>query len=108
MEYHGQERPEPELTQFIPEFIQDRRTEVHKIREQLQNDQYQLISSLTHKWKGFAGPYGFGKLVLFAAQLTQESNSKNKIKVASTLDAIEEYLVLKEVQFKEGEFNEEV
>ena len=90
------EKTDPQLAPFAKEFIQDRREEISALKSK-ESINFEFLSNLVHRWKGFAEPYGFGKLIVFGDKLLLEArNSDNDNKILNILDEIESYLEFKE------------
>jgi HPt (histidine-containing phosphotransfer) domain-containing protein len=65
------EKPLPELEEFYDEFLQNRSSELHILQTALQANNLSVVTNLSHQWKGFCSPYGFGTLASMAVELEQ-------------------------------------
>ncbi len=83
------------LEAHVVEFYENRQKELELLKQHVANSDFKAASSLTHNWKGFCAPYGFGYLGKLALELepylktSDLNNSKEKIK------KIEEYFEAK-------------
>ncbi len=89
------ERPEPGLEPFIDDFLQKRKTEVRELKLALAKNDFVLLESYAHNWKGFARPYGFILLEDFALRLEQSSADQNLSLSIDLINQVEEYLEIK-------------
>ncbi len=69
-----------DLQPFIDEFISDRLTELNSLKSTTEPNKTNDIKSLTHKWKSFFEPYGFGEIMPEVLQLENASlNSDSEL-----------------------------
>ena len=62
------------------------------MHQSLNNQDFEGLRQLAHKWKGFSDPYGFQTLTHLSKQLEQSSASKDKTSSVEILTQIDEYL----------------
>ena len=79
------------LEEFQSDFIKDRQAELAKVDP---TDLLEL-SQLSHKWKGFAAPYGFHYLEKIALEIDVACKAKNLVDCKKSLDELSEYLEMK-------------
>ncbi len=89
------ERPEEGLEDFVEEFLQDRTQELSKIKLFCENKDFQEISKLAHKWKGFSAPYGFNYLGELAKRIQKACDEADYKVLKDSILEIEEYLKAK-------------
>lgn len=89
------EMPEPGLESFVNDFIQNRKADLLEIRIALQNNDFDLVKSHAHNWKGFSRPYGFIMLEDLALKLEQLSLQRKLNEVHEVIDQVQKYLDLK-------------
>lgn len=94
------EKPEPGLETFIPEFLDDRFNEINEIRKSLDSNDHSILHELTHKWIGFSKPYGFIWLEGAAKELKEIAREGKTEQASILIDKIEEYLEAKKKQLK--------
>lgn len=94
------EKTPEQLQKYIPEFLIDRKQELSSMKTSFENENYEEIRKISHKWKSFCGPYGFDGLGELAIELEKNAASKNKENVSNLLEVIELYLVKKEEVLK--------
>jgi len=95
------ETPLEGLEHLVPDFLNKRKIELKELETFIADRNYDQIRQLTHKWKGYSAPYGFGKLGLLAEGLNALAHQQATTEMDSTLVQIKQYLSEKEVQFKD-------
>lgn len=74
----------PELIEYLPEFIRDRENEYVDLGRFLEQENFEKIRAIAHRWRGFCAPYGFRYLGELALELEIQSECQN-IKECSLL-----------------------
>lgn len=64
------------LESYYQEFRQTRIDELAVMNKALQSNNYQILTEMAHKWKGYAAPYGFGLLGQIAVDLELKAETK--------------------------------
>jgi hypothetical protein len=88
------ELPWPSLACYYEEFLATRIEELVLIKAALEARDYKEILEFTHKWRGFANPYGFGILGQQAIELEEYLELSNIEQCKTLLDEMEIYLTI--------------
>ena len=62
-------RPDPDLEDLIPSFMQNRRNELQDIDAAVARGDFDAIRRIAHTWKGICRPYGFVHLETLSRNL---------------------------------------
>lgn len=85
-------RPDPDLEDLIPSFMNNRRNDVIEIRQALGRSDYEHIQRTAHTLKGICRPYGFGQLEMLSKELEVAAQSEDTQKVGQIADEMQGYL----------------
>ena len=85
-------RPDPDLEDLIPSFMQNRRNELAEIETALSRDDFETIRRMAHTWKGICRPYGFIHLETLSRNLEEASQRDSQEDVGRILGEIRVYL----------------
>jgi len=99
-EYEQDDLPEPELTPFIPEFIEDRLLEISQMYGFIQESNFDQIKKNAHKWKGILKPYGFSGITNKVFHLEGITDERDSEQIKATLQEIEGYFKYKSKNLK--------
>src|SRR4051812_8190394 len=94
------ETPLEGLEHLIPDFLQKRKVEIKELETFVASSDFDQIRQLTHKWKGYSAPYGFGRLGTLADTMNTLAHDKNTSQCQVVLRQMQDYLLLKEAQLK--------
>ena len=83
------------LEEYVDEFVEDRTHELESLKISLENDDFESIREVTHRWKGFCAPYGFNFLEKMSLEIEKYISSKDKEQLNNAFKNIESYLILK-------------
>jgi len=70
-------RPDPDLEDLIPSFMQNRRNELKEILTALSRKDFDFIRRIAHTWKGICRPYGFVHLETLSRNLESAGEREN-------------------------------
>lgn len=84
------------LEDYLPEFVQDRVSELDQLRDACEEKNFELIRSTAHKWKGYAIPYGFNYLDQLARKLEASASASKLDECEELLNELSEYLKVKQ------------
>lgn len=99
------EVPEVGLEDYLETFIESRKKDLGEIENSLSEDDYQNVKKILHKWEGYAEPYGFGGLRVFASRFRAAMNlGKSEICLKLCNDT-RDYIVYKESQLLSGDYS---
>lgn len=85
----------PELAPFYAEFLEDRWKEMVVLKDFIQKKDFNNITTLAHRWKGFCSPYGFGILGELSRELEFAAKDNSLEAVTKIVQSMEEYLIEK-------------
>lgn len=94
------ETPLEGLEHLVPDFLVKRKIELKELETFVATSDFDQIRQLTHKWKGYSAPYGFGTLGTLAESMNIRAHDKDTAQCASILKEMQEYLVAKEQHLK--------
>ena len=90
-----------DLEDLIPEFLDNRRSDVESIHGALANDDYETIRVLGHSMKGSGGGYGFDDITEIGGALEQAAKRKDNTAIGNELEKLASYLARIEVVYEE-------
>lgn len=82
----------PGLEPFVQEFYSDRVQELISFKIFLENKDFESVAKLSHQWKSFCEPYGFGNMGEMAKNLEEASKRDDYNSCLSLVNDIEDYL----------------
>ena len=85
-------RPDPDLEDLIPSFLQNRRNELEEIVHAAGANDFDAIRRLAHTWKGICRPYGFVHLETLSRNLEAAGERENQDEVTDIAGEIRVYL----------------
>lgn len=94
------EIPVKELEHLVPEFLEKRKKELASLFTWIEEKNYEEIRALTHKWKGYSEPYGFGRLGELAKDMNVAAHSQDHTTALKLFAEMKLYLKGKEAQIK--------
>ena len=74
--------------------------ELQELETFVANKDFDQIRQLTHKWKGYSAPYGFGRLGTLAEGMNTRAHEQDSGQCAAILSEIKTYLSNKEEQIR--------
>lgn len=81
-----------DLESLIPGYLKNRRRDVIRIRQLVQDGDYNETQRLAHSMKGSGGGYGFDEITLLGAAMEIAAKSQDNPKILSGIDELEKYL----------------
>jgi HPt (histidine-containing phosphotransfer) domain-containing protein len=85
-------RPDPDLQDLIPSFMQNRKNELVEIEVALAKSDFESIRRLAHTWKGICRPYGFIHLETLSRRLEKSGEIENLTEAKAIASEIRAYL----------------
>lgn len=85
-------RPDPDLEDLIPSFMQNRKNELGEIEAALARSDFEFIRRMAHTWKGICRPYGFVHLETLSRNLEDAGIRESKDDLAKLVDEMRAYL----------------
>jgi len=90
-----------DLEDLIPEFLDNRRSDVDSIRSAVANDDYETVRVLGHSMKGSGGGYGFDDITEIGGALEQAAKRKDNTAIGNELEKLASYLARIEIVYEE-------
>lgn len=85
-------RPDPDLEDLIPTFMENRRNELADIQGAVARGDFDFIRRLAHTWKGICRPYGFVHLETLSRDLEVAGENESREEVGRIASEIKSYL----------------
>ena len=85
-------RPESDLEDLIPDFMNNRRTDLSQIQNAMTNKDFVFIKRLGHTLKGISRPYGFIYLETISKRLEEAGEHQDLNQVQTLFDEMKYYL----------------
>lgn len=85
-------RPDPDLEDLIPSFMENRRNELSDIESALGRGDFDFIRRTAHTWKGICRPYGFIHLETLSRSLEKSGEAESREEVSGIAAEIRHYL----------------
>ena len=85
-------RPDPDLEDLIPSFMQNRINELADIAGAQERGDFEFIRRIAHTWKGICRPYGFVHLETLSRRLEGAGEREDATEVKAILDEMRDYL----------------
>jgi HPt (histidine-containing phosphotransfer) domain-containing protein len=80
------------LLPLIPEYLQNRKEDIRKIKEALDNKDFDKIEDLGHKMKGSGKCYGFEKISMLGHQIEVSAKERKTREIERSLGQMQNYL----------------
>ena len=93
-------RADPEISNLIPGYLENRRKDIEKMREALEKSDYETIGFIGHSMKGSGQGYGFGEISAIGHKLEEAANDKNARTITGQIDELHNYLQRIEVVYE--------
>ena len=85
-------RPDPDLADLIPSFLQNRRNELAELQLALSRSDFEFIRRMSHTWKGICRPYGFVHLETLSRSLEEAGEREDAVDTKRIMDEMTSYL----------------
>ena len=92
-------RPDPDLEDLIPSFMQNRKNELVDLESAVVKSDFDAIRRLAHTWKGICRPYGFLHLETLSRNLEVAGEHESKTEVEPIVAEIKNYLANVRIQY---------
>jgi len=83
---------DPDLSDLIPGFLDNRRKDITTMQEALERDDFETVRLLGHSMKGAGGGYGFDAITDIGAVLEEAAKDRNPAAVRQGLRDLAAYL----------------
>lgn len=85
-------QPDPEIARLVPEFLENRRADVQKLREHIEAGEFDAIRTAGHRMKGTGRGYGFPRISEIGRALESAGTDSDTGRARAATDALEAYL----------------
>lgn len=89
-----------DLEDLIPNFMDNRKKDVVKLKEHLAAKDFKQIVVIGHKMAGNSGGYGFHQLGVYGGEIEEAAEAESVAPIEKNIAAIEEYLSNIEIKFE--------
>lgn len=90
-----------DLEDLIPEFLDNRRSDVEAMRNAAAADDYEAVRVLGHSMKGSGGGYGFDDVSTIGAALEQAAKRQDRPAIGAEVEKLADYLARVQVIYEE-------
>ena len=90
---------DPDLEDLIPGFLENRNSEVEKLRDELDVNNFESIISMGHSIKGVGGGYGFDLMSELGANIETAAKNNDAETVKENIERLDDYLKRVEVKY---------
>ncbi len=91
-----------DLEDLIPGFMENRQTDLQKLEQALEDQDYETLRSIGHNLKGVGGGYGFHDMTAMGAAI-EEGARENKLEIVKeNVTKLSHYLSNVEIVYQEG------
>ena len=81
-----------DLKDLIPEYLQERQSDINKIQEAMKAQDYQTVRILGHTLKGSGGGYGFDPITELGLHIEDAAKEKNSKDIEKYINQMSDYL----------------
>ena len=90
---------DPDLEELIPGFLENRNTDIAKLRASLDDKDYANIQSIGHSTKGVGGGYGFDLMSELGAEIESAAKENDADKIGEKINQLDDYLQRIEIEY---------
>jgi CheY-like chemotaxis protein/HPt (histidine-containing phosphotransfer) domain-containing protein len=83
---------DPLLTDLVPGYLQRRVEDVSKLRQGVEDEDFEEIARIAHLLKGSGASYGFAFLSQLGADIDDAAKSRNTLRIMKSVDTLSSYL----------------
>ncbi len=91
---------DPELEDLIPWYLDKRREDIQKMRQAMEEGDYERVRTLAHNMKGSGSGYGFEDITQIGAAMEKMARMGDKDGVGLKINELENYLKLVKVTYE--------
>src|SRR5574337_2202298 len=92
-----------EIADLVPEFLENRRRDVDRIKRLIEEDRYEELARLGHTMKGTGGGYGFTEISDIGEAIEEAGARRDREAVMSLCERLETFLAAVTVQVRQPE-----
>jgi HPt (histidine-containing phosphotransfer) domain-containing protein len=90
---------DPDLEDLIPGFLENRKSDLEKLRVDLDKNDFDSVNSIGHSIKGVGGGYGFALMSELGANIEAAGKAKNAEAALENINRLDDYLRCIKVEF---------
>jgi HPt (histidine-containing phosphotransfer) domain-containing protein len=83
---------DPDTAPLVPAFLENRRHDVHQMRELLEQGEFSRIQSIGHKMKGTGRSYGFTAISRIGADIEESSRRQDAPALERLINDLKSFL----------------
>lgn len=91
-----------DLEDLTPGFLENRQSDMQKLQEALEKQDFETIRSIGHNLKGVGGGYGFHDITVMGAAIEEGAKEHNLEIVNDNVKKLSHYLSNLEIIYEEG------
>lgn len=88
-----------DLEDLIPGFLENRNTDLEKLKQAQQENDFETIRSIAHSLKGVGGGYGFVRMSELGAEIETAAKNQQIDIIKSGVDELASYLSKVDITF---------
>ena len=88
-----------DLEDLIPGFLENRNTDVNKLKTALDSSNFADLTSIGHSLKGVGGGYGFDQMSELGAAIESAAKAEDADTVRDKINLLEDYLQRVEIEY---------
>ena len=88
-----------DLEDLIPGFLENRNTDVNKLKTALDSGNFADLTSIGHSLKGVGGGYGFDQMSELGAAIESAAKAEDADTVRDKINLLEDYLQRVEIEY---------
>lgn len=93
-------RADPELEDLIPWYLEKRREDIQRMRQAMEEGDYEKVRTLAHNMKGSGSGYGFQDITQIGAAMVEMVRLGDKDGIGRKIAELENYLKLVRVIYE--------
>lgn len=90
---------DPDLEDLIPGFLENRNSDVEKLRSALDDNDFVNLRSIGHSIKGVGGGYGFDLMSELGADIESAAKESNADDIREKINQLDDYLQRVEIEY---------
>jgi len=90
---------DPDLEDLIPGFLENRNTDVEKLRSALNDNDFENLRSIGHSIKGVGGGYGFDLMTTLGADIESAAKESDADEIREKINQLDDYLQRVEIEY---------
>ncbi len=90
---------DPDLEDLIPGFLENRNSDVEKLRSALDDNDFENLRSIGHSIKGVGGGYGFDLMSELGADIEFAAKESNADEIREKINQLDNYLKCVKIEY---------